>query len=187
MHHGRRHAAAAALAACIVAACSDTAGTGPLAAQVATRAAAAPGVDAGAVGSPAALRTEAPAADVAAALAALPAERVATGDDAVRRFLRTHFEGTCHADDRFAFDEVCEHAGRDTGRDPSPWPSMMIGLRDGGIASAVLIDAPRPLPGWACDPVPGFDPMLACVPPSVAAADRMRWAGQWAAFFRTAD
>ncbi|GAB2503868.1 hypothetical protein [Lysobacter humi (ex Lee et al. 2017)] len=186
MHHGRIRAAATALAIGLVGCGPAPSGAPELASRVASQAGAAPGVDAGAV-SPAPLRTEAPTADVVRALAALPADRAGLRDPSVDRFLRAYFSGTCHGDERLGFDEVCEHADPMPGADPSPWPDLMIGLRDGGIASAVLLRAGSTPPAWSCMAVPGLDAAKACFPPSTSAEDRARWMQQWTAFFSSVD
>lgn len=186
MHQGRGRAMLIALAWGIAGCGPAPSGTAALSTQVASQAAPGAGVDAGAA-PPAPLRTEAPTADVVRALAALPADRAGSRDPAVDRFLRAYFAGTCHADDRLGFDEVCEHADPTPTDDPSPWPDVMIGLRDGGIASAVLLRADATPPAWSCMRVPGLDAAKACFPPTTSAEDRARWMGQWTAFFSVAD
>lgn len=186
MHQGRIHAAIAALAMGLAGCGPAPSGTPELATQVASQAGPAPGVDAGALAS-APLRTEAPTADVVRALAALPADRAGLRDPSVDRFLRAYFAGTCHGDDRLGFDEVCEHVDAAPTEDPSPWPDLMIGLRDGGIASAVLLRAGSTPPAWSCMAVPGLDAAKACFPPTTSAEDRARWMQQWTAFFSSAD
>lgn len=106
----------------------------------------------------------------------------------VASYLQTHFNDACTRHDALPFDEVCDHERADAAAsDPSPWPDLMLGLRERRIVSAVLFHPAQQLGGWHCDAVPGMTEVRACTPGDIAATDRAQWLDAWAAFFRAAD
>lgn len=124
-------------------------------------------------------------ADLLAALQALNTLDTTSPD--VARLLQTHFKDSCQPDERMPFDAICQAYGANDHGDPSPWPDVLLGLRDGRIASVVAIARDASLNGWTCETVTVPEPTQACYPPATPEADRVRWTQQWSAFFSSAD
>lgn len=147
------------------------------------------------------------AADASAPVAAVPAQPVDAGDPAagltalaatgisvdasrVDAYLDRHFQGQCvDGDPRLSFDRVCQHYPAQAAKgDPSPWPDVVVGVKDGRIVSAVLTGAAdAPGAGWRCAAASGFEGMRLCHVETVPEADRMRWSTEWTAYFASGD
>ncbi len=147
--------------------------------------------------------TDAPVAEAAAApaqpadagepiagLRALAAIGVSVDASRVDAYLDRHFQGQCaDADPRLSFDRICQHYPAQAAKDdPSPWPDVVLGIKDGRIVSAVLTGAAEaPGAGWRCAAAVGFEGMRLCHVETVPEADRARWSAEWIDYFASGD
>lgn len=126
--------------------------------------------------------------DAGAALGAIDPSQLQRTSPAAAAFLQTYFGAECQPDERLDFSAVCQHYAVSDAADPSPWPDLMVGMTEDGIASAVLLaTGARPLKGWTCTSLPYPSHAIACSAPATPEAQHMLWTTQWSAFFSAAD
>lgn len=123
---------------------------------------------------------------IVSALQALKPGELQTSSPAVAHLLHTYFKDACQADDRLAFDTVCQSYTPEASVDPSPWPDVMLGLRHDRIVSIVTVARNATLNGWTCEETV-VGGVQACYPPNTPAVDRVRWTQQWSAFMDAAN
>jgi hypothetical protein len=133
--------------------------------------------------------TPAQGAPVVTQLAALASHGLAVSSPEVSGYLQTYFKDACDPDDALPFDQACQHYDEAAATsDPSPWPDLALGIKDGHIVSVVLFDPAQTLgDGWTCEAVSGPENVRACTPASVEPDKRADWLQRWSAYFSAAD
>lgn len=124
-----------------------------------------------------------------AELKQLSAAELSLDSASSKNYLEKYFKNECSkSDERLPFEQTCQHYSDAALQDPSPWPDLMIGVKNKKITSAVLFSAEQSLgENWQCDKSKQFENMRYCYFGKTTVADREQWSKQWSAYFATAD
>jgi hypothetical protein len=122
-------------------------------------------------------------------LAALTGDELAVSSSKAADYLGGFFKEACSKDEGLPFDQSCQHYAEDAATDdPSPWPDLALGIKDGRLVSAVLFDPQQSLgDSWSCASLSGLENVRACTPVSVSAGLRADWQQRWTVYLNAAD
>ena len=105
---------------------------------------------------------------------------------AVAMLFDRHFRESCVDPDGLPFDLVCNYVPPEHEDDPSPWPDVFLGVKDGRIVALLQASLGWAPADWTCSPLPGLDGATICTPPDIARRTHRDWARRWSTVLRAA-